>query len=127
MDARDARHRVATNEDARELELRRGALAEWGEEIDLTPEEIERIQQLEPQLQDREVEARGSVFVTELRNSYHCEDCDTSWSDAWCCACDDECPDCGTPYSPEESEVVGVQVIRLKVDRCDVCGETHEF
>jgi hypothetical protein len=42
-----------------------------------------------------------------LCNSYHCDDCDVSWSDEWSCARDDECPECGKPISPEESKVIG--------------------
>lgn len=45
--------------------------------------------------------------VPALRNSYHCEKCDVSWTDEWSCACDDECPECGTVYTPEESEEIG--------------------
>jgi hypothetical protein len=36
----------------------------------------------------------------ELRNVYECEACDIGWEDTWCCACDDDCPECGTPISP---------------------------
>jgi hypothetical protein len=121
----EATHHPVT--EPHERQLRRAALEEWGEAIGLVPEEIARLQELEEQLQDREVEARGAVFVTELLNHYHCDDCDTSWSDAWCCACDDECPRCGDPISPEDSDVVGVEILALKRDRCTVCGETHEF
>jgi hypothetical protein len=42
-----------------------------------------------------------------LRNFYHCDDCDVSWSDEWSCACDDECPQCGAAIPPEESEEIG--------------------
>lgn len=30
--------------------------------------------------------------VEHLNNIYECAECNTSWSDEWCCACDDECP-----------------------------------
>jgi hypothetical protein len=36
----------------------------------------------------------------ELRNVYECDACDIGWEDTWCCACDDDCPECGTPSSP---------------------------
>jgi len=36
-------------------------------------------------------------------NHYHCSDCDVSWNDYWDSACDDECPECGTVYTPTES------------------------
>lgn len=109
-------------------ELRRFlAILDWGEEIDLTPEEIGRIQQLDDYLQDVEVKRRGYVFVEELCNHYHCEDCDNSWSDAWCCACDDECSECRADLSPEVSDIISVTIIKLKTERCDVCGEPHEF
>jgi hypothetical protein len=42
-------------------------------------------------------------------NSYHCDDCDVSWTDEWSCGCDDECPECGAAIAPEESE---------KIDEC---------
>jgi hypothetical protein len=44
--------------------------------------------------------------VPAFRNSYHCDDCDVSWTDTHSCACDDECPECGTAYTPAESEEV---------------------
>lgn len=42
------------------------------------------------------------IFKEEkgFTNHYHCEDCDVEWEDEWSCACDDECPECGTPISP---------------------------
>lgn len=111
----------------RETELRRAALDEWGDCDDITPEEVDRLKHLEPALQEREIEARGYVFVCEFVNHYRCEDCDEDWSDAWCCCCDDECPTCGVDHSPEESEVVGVEILRLKHDPCTVCGQVHDF
>lgn len=42
--------------------------------------------------------------VPAVLNHYHCDDCGVSWSDEWSCACDDECPECGKAYTPEESE-----------------------
>ena len=39
-------------------------------------------------------------------NLYECDACERRWTDAWSCACDDECPDCGardmTPYDSED-------------------------
>jgi len=37
-------------------------------------------------------------------NYYKCDDCNVEWEDDWDCMCDDECPDCGTPYSPYQSD-----------------------
>ena len=40
-----------------------------------------------------------------VRNSYVCPNCQTDWQDAWDCACEDDCPHCGTRHiSPIESE-----------------------
>lgn len=39
-----------------------------------------------------------------LVNYYECPDCDVRWDDEWECACDDECPQCGTDVSPYESK-----------------------
>ena len=38
-------------------------------------------------------------------NHYECP-CGCRWHDEWDCACDDDCPDCGTTCSPVESEVI---------------------
>lgn len=27
---------------------------------------------------------------------YRCTECGTEWQDEWSCACDDDCPTCGT-------------------------------
>ena len=38
-------------------------------------------------------------------NHYHCTDCMTDWDDEWSCACDDECPNCGSgDWSPVSSD-----------------------
>lgn len=37
-----------------------------------------------------------------MTNTYEC-DCGTTWDDDWCCACDDECPSCGTDVEPSIS------------------------
>jgi len=37
-------------------------------------------------------------------NYYRCDDCNTEWEDDWSCTCDDECPMCGSFYSPYKSE-----------------------
>jgi hypothetical protein len=36
-------------------------------------------------------------------NHYVCEDCGCHWTDEWSCACDDECPECGSDMSPVDS------------------------
>lgn len=41
--------------------------------------------------------------VNWMTNDYHHAPCDASWESSHSCACDDECPDCGTSISPEES------------------------
>jgi hypothetical protein len=38
-----------------------------------------------------------------LRNEYECP-CGCEWDDEWPCACDDDCPACGTTCSPTDSE-----------------------
>ena len=43
---------------------------------------------------------------TGFINHYRC-DCGEEWSDEWSCACDDDCPSCGTTCSPHESDVEG--------------------
>lgn len=40
------------------------------------------------------------------RNHYRCDDCDTEWTEEWSCQCDDECPNCGTAISPEDSDQI---------------------
>lgn len=37
-------------------------------------------------------------------NYYFCPVCDYTWVDEWSCMCDDRCPVCNTPCSPEFSE-----------------------
>lgn len=38
-------------------------------------------------------------------NHYECPRCACTWSDAWSCQSDDECPDCGMrDISPFDSE-----------------------
>lgn len=40
-------------------------------------------------------------------NSYRCDRCDTEWQDVWSCACNDQCPSCGTKdIEPFESEEI---------------------
>lgn len=51
----------------------------------------------------KELPKDSSGFPCHLENHYHCDGCDESWTDQWSCACDDECPSCGTPISPEDS------------------------
>lgn len=40
-------------------------------------------------------------------NYYRCDDCDVEWTDQWSCACDDECPSCGSDYSPYDTDDLG--------------------
>lgn len=38
-------------------------------------------------------------------NHYRCYRCNKSWSDAWSCTCDDDCPHCGARHaSPVRSD-----------------------
>lgn len=37
-------------------------------------------------------------------NHYHCSECDIDWTDQWSSTCDDECPECGTCFTPTHSE-----------------------
>lgn len=39
-------------------------------------------------------------------NEYFCDDCYIAWQDEWDCACDDECPECGTPFEPVRSVII---------------------
>ncbi len=67
------------------------------------------------------------VIVRKFENKYHCEACDESWTDVWCCACDDECPTCGKAHSPEDSIVLKTFRLKLKTETCEVCNSTHDF
>jgi len=40
--------------------------------------------------------------MPKFTNHYECP-CGTEWTDQWECACDDDCPSCGTTCSPTES------------------------
>lgn len=33
---------------------------------------------------------------------YVCPACDCEWQDQWSCACDDECPNCGTTCEADD-------------------------
>jgi len=39
-----------------------------------------------------------------FRNHYICPDDGEEWYDEWSCACDDECPVCGSAIEPTDSE-----------------------
>ncbi|NTX18029.1 hypothetical protein [Burkholderia cepacia] len=41
-----------------------------------------------------------------LKNHYRCTECGTEWHDEWDCACDDDCPECGTTMTPRDSEEI---------------------
>lgn len=69
----------------------------------------------------------NTVIVEKLENKYYCEDCDRSWIDIWCCACDDKCPGCNKSYSPSDSITLKTFRLRLKTEPCKVCGNTHDF
>lgn len=38
----------------------------------------------------------------KFENHFTCP-CGEQWFDYWSCACDDDCPKCGTTCSPDES------------------------
>jgi predicted RNA-binding Zn-ribbon protein involved in translation (DUF1610 family) len=56
------------------------------------------------------VEAHGlklEVADNRFANLYSCPKCGESWEDEWSCACNDECPQCGTKdIEPVESELL---------------------
>lgn len=67
----------------------------------------------------------------DYQNQYRCPDCGTEWDDVWDCACDDDCPACGTRHiSPFESTALHVtdagQAI-LNGDLADVVLEDAEL
>lgn len=70
--------------------------------------------------------APDEVRVESLTNKYRCKD-HGEWESPWCCACDDECPTCGKDYSPYDSDVEAVYVLKINKTRCPVCGDVHEF
>ena len=45
----------------------------------------------------------SSKVEMNFHNFYRCKKCKTEWDDCWDSACDDECPKCGTPYTPYKS------------------------
>lgn len=45
-------------------------------------------------------EADGNTWLV---NHYECAECNTSWDSEWSCACDDDCPECGTVMTPQDS------------------------
>ncbi len=49
-------------------------------------------------------EAFGLLKAQWYLNHYQCSECDQAWTDEWSCACDDDCPMCGTTMTPVESE-----------------------
>lgn len=41
----------------------------------------------------------------QVRNYYHCAECEREWTDIWSAQCDDDCPHCGARHmSPYKSE-----------------------
>jgi len=57
-------------------------------------------------LENEEVSEEEKEEKTIYHNYYRCDDCNVEWEDDWDCTCDDECPDCGTPYSPYKSDKI---------------------
>ncbi len=37
-------------------------------------------------------------------NHYHCDKCNQEWEETWDSKCDGECPQCGTAYTPYQSD-----------------------
>lgn len=68
-------------------------------------------------------------------NHYRCDACDEEWSDRWSCACDDDCPSCGTSISPYDSDeeeyddAPGAEHERGDRDHatCDCCGRLEHI
>ena len=68
-------------------------------------------------------------------NHYRCDACDEEWSDRWSCACDDDCPACGTSISPYDSDEDGEEdapgAEHERGDRdhatCDCCGRLEHI
>jgi len=74
----------------KEIRVLHDTVAVYGEDgsyVEARPEELERT-------------------TMRFKNKYRCE-CGTAWEDEWSCMCDDRCPSCDTPISPEYSEAVG--------------------
>lgn len=67
------------------------------------------------------------ITVEHLTNQYDCDRCGASWEDDWCCACDDECPQCGADVSPSDSEVNDTFTLEVGKTICPVCDSPHEF
>lgn len=44
------------------------------------------------------------IQIDIFQNFYKHEECEVEWDDKWSCACDDECPECGTSISPNYSK-----------------------
>lgn len=59
-------------------------------------------------------------------NHYVC-DCGVTWDDRWSCTCDDDCPECGTICSPNNSEEIefdsNEEVLEQLYDKAD---QKHE-
>ena len=54
-------------------------------------------------LDPKDYEGCGTI-PSFYRNHYSCSGCGKEWSDISDCKGDDECPGCGTPYTPYVSE-----------------------
>lgn len=63
-------------------------------------------------------------------NHYRCDACDEEWSDRWSCACDDDCPRCGTSISPhdyDEDEEAGDGGDERDHVACHACGRIEHI
>ena len=79
------------------------------------PDEVARIlRQIAKRIEDRThddgpiIDCNGNTVgrwhmsLPMMTNRYTCPECGASWEDEWTCACDDDCPNCGTTCSPED-------------------------
>ena len=53
-----------------------------------------------PHCKGNTAECGGRTFERE----FECPNCGTTWTDTWCCACNDRCPYCDTECEPVDSE-----------------------
>lgn len=53
-------------------------------------------------------------------NHYHCESCNTSWTDEWSCCCNDKCLSCNTEIEPESSDELTVVVEKAPANDPDL-------
>jgi hypothetical protein len=68
--------------------------------------------------------------VMRFRNHYHCKKCREKWTSDWDSTCDDECPSCGTVYTPVRSQDLCLtcgKVTRNGKDNCSACIKKGAF